>query len=173
MNDIFKEGCIGADLKEALLSMFNEMKSSMEVPNIIQWSNITSIYKRSGSKEDMNNQRGIFNLTVLRKIADNLLYNDLHEEIEKGMSDSNIGGRKGRMAKDHLFIVYGIINDVVHGKAEAIDVSSYDIEKAFDKLWMKECFNDLTDTVGKELENNKISLLFKLNINKNAIVDII
>ena len=78
VNDIFKEGCIGADLKEALLSMFNEMKSSMEVPNIIQWSNITSIYKRSGSKEDMNNQRGIFNLTVLRKIADNLLYNDLH-----------------------------------------------------------------------------------------------
>ena len=86
-------------------------------------SNITSIYKRSGSKQDMSNQRAIFSLTIYKTVLDNLLLNDLYNDVDNGMSESNIGGRRKRMAKDHLYVLYGVINSVNNDKNEdSIDV---------------------------------------------------
>ena len=111
----------------------------------------------------MNNHRGIFSLTSFKKVLDNILFEEYSEEINRNMTDSNIGGRKKRMAKDHLFIVYGIINSVVNGKEDDIDPTIYDIEKAFDKLWLDECLNDLTDNLPTEMKNDKLSLLHEAN----------
>ena len=49
------------------------------------------------------------------------------------MSDSNVGGRKKRNIRDHLFIVYGVINSVV-----PVDIAVYDIAKCFDSMWLSE-----------------------------------
>ena len=84
--------------------------------------NITTIFKNKGSRFDMDNDRGIFILTVLKKILDNLIYNDKYKDIDNGMSDSNIGARKDRNIKNHLFIIYGVINSVVKGQEEPIDL---------------------------------------------------
>ena len=46
---------------------------------------------------DLNNDRGIFILAVLRKIMDKLLYLEEYPELEKSMSNSNIGARKDKM----------------------------------------------------------------------------
>ena len=77
------------------------------------------------------------------------------------MSDSNIGGRKNRNIRDHLFILYGVINSVIHGNEECVDIQIYDIKKAFDSLWLDECYNDLYDILPASERNNKISLLHK------------
>ena len=95
----------------------------------------------------MNNQRGIFSLTTFKKVLDYLLYNEFYDIIDKSMTDSNIGGRKGRMAMDHLFVVYGIINNVVNENEEEIDIEIYDLEKAFDKLYLKDCLNELVEEI--------------------------
>ena len=58
----------------------------------------------------MNNERGIFILTTLKKVLDKLIYIDKYDDIDQNMSDSNIGARRGRNIKNHLFIIYGIIN---------------------------------------------------------------
>ena len=79
------------------------------------------------------------------------------------MTESNIGGRKKRMAKDHLFILYGLINDVVNGNGNDLEVTTLDIEKAFDKLNLKYTLNDMVDKLPDEHENDKIALLFKAN----------
>ena len=50
------------------------------------------------------------------------------------MTDSNIGARKKRNIKNHLFIVYGIINSVLKGESESVDIQIYDLVKAFDVL---------------------------------------
>ena len=65
---------------------------------------------------DMNNERGIFILTTLKKILDKLIYFDNFEDIDRHMSDSNIGARRDRNIKNHLFMIYGIINSVLRGK---------------------------------------------------------
>ena len=74
INEIFKPGVIGPDLKNALLQLFNGMKSNLEIPDYMTLANISSLYKNRGSKFDMENQRGIFILTVLKKISDKLMF---------------------------------------------------------------------------------------------------
>ena len=87
-NELFKDGCIGSDLELALLTMFNGIKDHQDIPPFFNLSNITSLYKNKGSREDLDNDRGIFVLTIFKKILDKLIYCDNFGEIDKGMSHS-------------------------------------------------------------------------------------
>ena len=111
----------------------------------------------------MDNQRGIFGLTLFKKVLDYLIFEEFYEDIDENMTDSNIGGRKRRMPKDHLFVLYGVMNSVVNGKEEDINVNIYDIEKAFDKLFLKESLNDMYDNLSESKRNDKLSLLYETN----------
>ena len=139
--ELFKFG--GRHLKLSLLRMLNLTKSLQIYPDIFQPSNISSIYKLKGRKDDLTNDRGIFNVVKLRSILDRLSYNDKYEIIDKSMSCSNIGARKGRNIRDHLFIINGILNDVNKSKKRKIDMQIVDITKCFDKMSYKETANDL------------------------------
>ena len=79
------------------------------------------------------------------------------------MSDSNIGSRKKQNAKDHLFIIHGVINSVIRGKEDPIDLQIYDLEKAFDALWLEDCLNDLFDSTSEHYHNDKLTLLYESN----------
>ena len=163
INELFKAGCIGEDMEEALLLLFNGIKEELKLPEYFKFGDIISIYKNKGSRYDMNNDRGIFILTVFKKILDKLLYFDLYDDIDSNMSASNIGARKKRNIKNHLFIIYGIINSVVNGKEDPIDLQIYDIEKCFDALWLDDCLNDIYDTVSAENHNDKLALIYESN----------
>ena len=163
INETFKNGFIGSDLKEAILIYLNEVKSKQVIPYNMTLGNITAIYKSKGSRLDMNSDRGIFILTVMKKIIDKLIYNDNYSNIDQNMSESNIGSRKQRNIKDHLLIIHGVINSVIKGKEEPIDIQIYDLEKAFDALWLEDCLNDIYDNISVENQNDKISLLYELN----------
>ena len=57
-----------------------------------------------------------------------LLYNDNYDILEMNMSDSNTGARKGKSVRIHIFIVNGIIHDVLSKqKAAPIDVEVLDL----------------------------------------------
>ena len=126
INEIFMEGCAGEDLLTALKFLVNGIKENFLFPEYLLWENIVTIFKNKGSWLEMNNDRGIFILTTLKKILDNLIYLDKFEELDRNMSDSNIGARKGRNVKDHLFLIYGIINSVVNGNESCVDIQIYD-----------------------------------------------
>ena len=79
------------------------------------------------------------------------------------MSASNIGARKGRNIRNHLLVIYGIINSVVNGKEEPIDLQIYDLEKCFDALWLDDCLNDVYDTVEESSRNSKLALIYEAN----------
>ena len=108
VNELLKPGVMGGDLKKAISFLMNGVKVNLFFPEFMQLANISSLYKNRGSRFSLDNDRGIFILTVFRKVLDKLIYQDKHSEIEKNMSDSNIGGRKGKNVKDHLFMIYGI-----------------------------------------------------------------
>ena len=160
INEVFKEGFIGNDLRKALLQLFNGIKTNMYIPMYMTLANITTIFKK-GSRLDMNSDRGIFILTVMKKILDKLIYKDNYKEVDARMTDSNIGARRRRNIKDHLFIIHGIINSVVRGHDDCIDIQIYDIEKAFDALWLEDCLNDIYDNLPEKNHNDKISLLYE------------
>ena len=127
----------------------------------MQLSNITTIYKKKGSKHELENDRGIFGLSVFKKILDNLIYQEKYPFIDERMSDSNIGARKRKSIKNHLFIIYGIINSVLQGESTCIDIQIYDLVKAFDVLWLAESMNHLWDTLPHHERDDKLGLIYK------------
>ena len=137
----------------------------MKLPSFMQMSNITTISKPKSSKFDMNGERGIFILSVFRKILDKLIYNDQYDEIESSMSDSNIGARKDQNIKNHLFVLYGVINSVIKESESGVDICIYDIEKCFDSLWLEDVLIDFYDSLPDEKHDDKLALVYEANKN--------
>ena len=165
INELFKNSCAGSNLFDSLLLLFNGIKENFFIPKFFLLQNITTVFKNKGSRFEFENERGIFILTVFKKVLDKLIYQDNFKVIDNNMTDSNIGARRQRNIKNHLFIIYGIINNVLKDKVECVDIQIYDLQKAFDALWLKECMNDLHDTLEEENRNEKIALLYESNKN--------
>ena len=137
----------------------NNVKTEFEIPTFLELTNITSIYKNRGSKSDLNNDRGVFNVMTVRSIIDNLIYNEYYSIIDNNMSDSNVGGRKSRNIRDNLFIVYGVINFAIKENLE-VDINLYDIAKCFASMWFEETMNDLWDA---GVQDDKFAIIAKMN----------
>ena len=100
-NELFKDGVIGSDLKDSLVMFLNQVKDKLNLPKLAYLANITSIYKGKNDKKDLDNDRGVFTLTVLRMILDKVIYLEEYETLDKNMSDSNAGARKDRNCRNH------------------------------------------------------------------------
>ena len=106
----------GSNLQEGLLHLSNLIKAELQFPSFMQEANITTIWKRKGSRLSLESDRGIFVINTLKKCIEQLIYEDKYGAIDENMSDSNIGGRKNMNIKNHLFIIYCIMNNVVNEK---------------------------------------------------------
>ena len=80
VNEIFKADVIGEDLKKSLLVMFNKMKRKKLIANFMNCSNISTVHKK-GSKILLENERGIFRVSVIRSILMRLIYNTNYFKI--------------------------------------------------------------------------------------------
>ena len=89
-----------------------------------------------------------------------MIYNDKYETIDQSMSCSNIGARKNRNIRDHLFVVNAILNDVTKRKKD-VDIEIMDIAKCFDKMWFEETGNDMFNA---GITDDKFVLLANSNL---------
>ena len=106
-------------------------------------------------------------MTILRNILDKLIYNDEYQNIDSNLSDSNVGARRGRNIRDNIFVINAILNQAVRKKLSGIDVQIFDAYKCFDKLWAKECINDVFES---GFSNDKLPLLVMENTNAQVAV---
>ena len=166
-NDIFRPEVAGDDLKEAVLRIMNKIKAEQCYPKCLEPCNISSIWKRKSSRNDFNFYRGIFRVTIFRSILDRLIYNDEIDNIDKSLTDSNVGARRNRNIRDNIFAMNAILNSVSKENKEALDLQIYDIEKCFDSLWLHEVINCLFEA---GLRNDKLPLLFLENANAQIAV---
>ena len=95
---------------------------------------------------DLQNDRGIFIINVIKSILMKVVWSEVYDTLDKNMSDSNVGGRKDKNIRNHVFIINGIINDVINGKAEPIDIEIIDYRQCFDSMWLSESINDLFES---------------------------
>ena len=104
INEIFKPGVAGMDFKMSLLSLLNKTKRLLKIPQVMKTVNIALIPK-PGRRNllHIENHRGIFLIHKFRSLMMRMLLNDKYDIIDNFMSDSNVGGRKGRSIRDHLF----------------------------------------------------------------------
>ena len=81
------------------------------------------------------------------------------------MSCSNVGARKNRNIRDHLFVINAILNDVNNQKKVKVDVQITDIKKCFDKMSYRETANDIYNA---GIKNDHFVLM--ANSNKKCLV---
>ena len=166
-NEMFKTGVAGDDFKRGTLKLMNRIRKDQLFPEPLELCNISSIWKRRGSCNDLDSYRGIFRVTIFRSILDGLIYNDEYSNIDSHLTDSNVGARKGRNIRDNIFVLNAVTNSVIKGEEEAVDIQVFDREKCFDTLWVQECINDLFEA---GLYNDKLSLLYLENQNAKCAI---
>ena len=160
--ELFSDGVIGNDLRDSLLIMMNKMKGQMKIPDSLRNANITILHKNK-DKLDLNNWRGIFVTSVIRAILMKMIYGRTYEIVDKNMSDAQIGARKGKSVRNHLFVLNAILSDVLSSKKkQAIDISILDFKQMFDA---EEISNVLNAFYEVGIKDDMIALLYEANEN--------
>ena len=165
VNELFMLENIGCNLKESLLCLVNKIKDTHQEPDFMKLANITSFWKGKGTKDDIDNERGVFILQAVRMIKDRLIYNDIKNQVH--MSDSQVGGREDYNVRDHLFVIYSVQNSVINKETPPIDIHLYDLCKCFDGLWLEECCNNLYDA---GITDDKLAMIYEGNKINNVAV---
>ena len=168
ISEIFKPEVAGQDFQNSLLILLNKVKDELKIPDFMELANIVSIYKGKGEKMDLENDRGIFIVNKFRDILMKLSYQDKYEVVDRSMSDSNVGGRKNKNIRNHIFVVNSVINEVIQNKKHSIDIEILDYKKCFDSMWMEECVNDLWEA---GVQDDQLALIYKINEKVNVAVN--
>ena len=158
--DIFQKPVCGDNLKLSMLTLLNKTKETLQIPEFFQNSNISSIWKKKGDILNLEFHRGIFLVSLFKTVIMKLIYMRNYETVDYNMSESNVGGRKGRNCRDHIFVVNGAIQDALSSKsAKPLDLFICDYKTMFDGLDVKTTMNDLYQN-GVQDEN--FALIYKL-----------
>ena len=161
VREIFKEGVIGEDLKISLLELLNKVKHSGIFPSFMRIANISAIYKGRGEVTSLESNRGILLVTVFRTILMTMIYKDKYDIIDRSISDSNIGARKEKNIRNHIYVVNSILHDVLSKKSNSpIDIMVLDYKQMFDSECLFQCMNDLYET---GVDDDFFSLLYEAN----------
>ena len=89
-----------------------------------------------------------------------MVWSFVYEILDQNMSDSNVGGRRKKSIRNHLFIINGIINDVLHGKREPVDIEIIDYRQCFDSMWLSESINDIFES---GIQDDNLALIHAAN----------
>ena len=137
----------------------------MQVPDFMTLSNIVNVWKKKGDKINIDSYRGIFIINIFKALILKLIYQDKSNIIDKHMSKFQIGGRKGRNVRDHLFVVGGIIQDTLSSvNMKPINIIVADFQLCFDGLSLPLACRDLYES---GCQDDKLALLY--NVNKQTV----
>ena len=161
IREIFMEDSMGEDLKQSMLILCNKIKHTRMIPSFMQKTNICAIYKGRGDKLSLDSDRGIFLITIFRTILMKMVYKDKYKIIDQSMSDSNIGARKHKNIRNHIFVVNSVLHDVMQKKKNnPIDLMVLDYKQMFDSECLYECMNDLYEA---GVQDDILSLIYESN----------
>jgi hypothetical protein len=90
-----------------------------------------------------------------------MIYNDKYPVIDQNMSDCQMGGRKRKGCRNNLFIVNGIIHDIMSSKKKgAVTLQIYDYKQMFDAINLEQAASDIFD-VG--VSDDNLTMLYNAN----------
>ena len=85
----------------------------------------------------------------------------IYDILDINMSDSKIGARKGKSVRKHIFIINGVIHEVLaNKKASPINIEVLDFKQCFDSLSLEECMNDLFEA---GIYDDNLALIYEEN----------
>ena len=122
-NDLFKEEVAGENLKLSILKQC--------ILEFMRKADITTLYKRKGEKSNLDNERGMFIVPVFRSFIMKLIYQEIYEIIDKSMSESQIGSRRGKNIRNHVWILNSIVSDKLYTKKKSCRYSNIRLQTVF------------------------------------------
>ena len=88
-----------------------------------------------------------------------LINRTIMDSLEENLTASNIGARKGRATRDHVFVINSIINETIRDKRrKPLDMVLYDIKQCYDSLWMEKTLIDLEEN---GVKNDILNLIYE------------
>ena len=94
-----------------------------------------------------------------------MAFNSKTDMINSNMSSSNIGGRKNKSCRNHIWVLNVIIHEQLRTvKNPPLLLQQYDYRQMFDGMNLKESINDLYD-VG--VQDNTLKVVYEANRNIN------
>lgn len=144
------------ELCPSICNLFNKSLATGEIPEEWKHSVVVPVFKK-GKKEDVTNYRPISLLSVLSKVLERCVYNNLMEHIAQFFTDAQHGFLKGRSTVTQLLSFYHNVG-LSLDKGLQTDVIYLDLAKAFDsvshrKLLVKLTTYGISDTLLKWMEN--------------------
>ena len=157
----------GKEMEESIKLMLNEVVKEKMQPD--QWRNmrIKSITKKAIKRMEMNYKRGLFLTNVLSKCMERILLNRNKEQLDRSMQPNQNGGVNQRSTADVLFMINNTIAEFKQEKKD-LYILFGDLEKCFDKLYLKDCIIELVEA-GMPIE--EAMFVYEMNRNIKAIVD--
>ena len=71
--------------------------------------------------------------SVIRTILMKIIHEHAYETVTSNMTDAQIGARRNKSVRNHLFILNSIISDVMASKKkEPVDINIMDFKQMFD-----------------------------------------
>ena len=122
INELFQPGVIGEKLESSILTLLNRVKQEISFPDFMEFANIVAIYKGRGEKSSLLNDRGIFLVNIMSIILMKLVNKDKYAIVDENMSDSQIGARKKKNIRNHIFVLNGIFNEALNTKGKYFNI---------------------------------------------------
>ena len=140
--------------------MMNRIKQTQVIPDCLKRVNITIIHKKK-CKLDLNNWRLIFVCSVLRTILMKLIHERTYEKVASHMTDSQIGARRNKSVRNHLFVLNSIISDVMSSKKKVpMDLNVIDFKQMFDAKDLQTVLNSYYEA---GIQNDLFSIVYEAN----------
>ena len=157
----------GKDLEESIKMMMNESRKEKIQPEQWKTMRIKSTTKKAKKRMDMNYKRGLFLTNILSKCMERIFLDRRKEKLDQSMQPFQSGGVNNRSISDVLFIINNTIVEF-RDKKEDLYILFGDLEKCFDKLYLKDCIIELTEA-GMPVQ--EAVYIYEMNKNIKAVVD--
>ena len=149
----------GKDLDESIFHMLNEIRKDKIPPTEWRYMAIKSISKNIRKKMEMAYKRGLFLTNILSKCTERILLNRRQDKIENSMKPFQCGGTRERSIADNHFITNCVIAEFRKRK-ENLYILFMDLEKCFDKLYLKDCIIELVEA---GMPTEEAIFIYKMN----------
>ena len=156
----------GEDLEQSIKIMLNETRRTKIQPKQWKYMKIKSITKKANKRMYMNYKRGLFLTNILSKCMETIQRNRNKKALNKNMQPFQNGGVNERSTTDNLFMMN---NTIVEFRKQGKDLYIIfgDLEKCFDKLYLKDCIIELIEA-GMPIEE----AMYIYEMNKDIVAEV-
>ena len=151
-NEVMIDG--GDEMVDSLVKMTDMVQEKAEIPKAWKEMTIKSTHKKE-EKERLTNKRGLFLTNVVSKAFETVV--DKSNSVKFDILQN--GGTLRRGIVDNWIVLQAQIDEGKRLK-KPVYLFFADLVKCFDRLWLKDCINDLHDCGMRERE---ASIIYKLN----------